>query len=104
MRIIKDYQIVDGCQEEGDVVDFRLPLRAASSQYISPTVKNVCNKFSMRYFLRIVLKTDALFRVGVEKSKREQDSEEKEESFENMEEKVEELDVESNFIEVVLWR
>lgn len=67
-------------------------------------MKNVCNKFSMRYFLRIVLKTDALFRVGVEKSKREQDSEEKEESFENMEEKVEELDVESNFIEVVLWR
>ena len=58
----------------------------------------------MRYFLRIVLKTDALFRVGVEKSKREQDSEEKEESFENMEEKVEELDVESNFIEVQLWR
>ena len=51
-----------------------------------------------------MLKTDALFRVGVEKSKREQDSEEKEESFENMEEKVEELDVESNFIEVVLWR
>ena len=79
---------MDGCQEEGDIVDFRLPLRAASSQYITPTVKNVCNKFSMRYFLRIVLKTASLYRVEVEKAKakKENDSEEDKESFENLEE------------------
>ena len=103
LRVLKDFQVVDGCQEEGDTVDFRLPLRAASSGHITPTVKNVCNKFSMRYFVRIVLKTSALYRVEVEKAKKENDSEENE-SFENLQEKDEELDVESNFIEVTLWR
>ena len=42
----------------------------------------------MRYFLRIVLKTASLYRVEVEKTKakKENDSEEDKESFENLEE------------------
>ena len=31
LRVIKDYQIMDGCCDEGDTIDFRLPLRGASS-------------------------------------------------------------------------
>ena len=47
---------MDGCCEKDDSVDFRIPLRGSHSQFLSPTIKNVYNKFSVRFFLRIVIK------------------------------------------------
>ena len=47
---------MDGCCEKGDFIDFRLPLRGACSQYLTPTVKNVFNKFTVRFYIRIVIK------------------------------------------------
>ena len=64
LRVIKDYQIMDGCCDEGDTIDFRLPLRGASSQYLCPSIKNVYNKFSVRWFIRFVLFVKVRFRVA----------------------------------------
>ena len=82
---------MDGCCEQGDTVDFRLPLRAACSKYLTPTVKNVYNKFSLRFFVRIVIHTSALYRVEQEKKKKENESEEEKEDFEHLEDYEEEL-------------
>ena len=78
MRVLKEYEIVDGCCEEGDIVDFRIPLRGACCKYVTPSVKNVFNKFSVRFFVRIVLQTAALYRVTKEKKKKNEDSENEE--------------------------
>lgn len=56
LRVLKEHQIMDGCCEKGDSIDFRIPLRGAHSKFLTPTVKNVFNKFSVRFFLRVVVK------------------------------------------------
>jgi len=72
---------------------------------MTPTAKNVFNKFSLRYFIRIVLQTISLYRVETDKEKKEEnENEEQDEEFEHLDECEEELDMETNFIEVVLWR
>lgn len=51
---------MDGCCEKGDFIDFRIPLRGACSKYLTPTVKNVFNKFSVRFYLRLVIKVTTI--------------------------------------------
>ena len=58
---------MDGCCDEGDVIDFRLPLRGASCRYLCPTVKNVYNKYSVRFFIRFVIFVKVRFRVSKKK-------------------------------------
>ncbi len=107
---------MDGCCDEGDTIDFRMPLRAASCRFLCPTVKNVYNKFSVRFFLRLVIFVKVRYRVA-KKEKRESNndgasSEEDEErealegesDFENIESYSEQTEVASNFLEVQLWR
>ena len=60
---------MDGCCDEGDTIDFRLPLRGDNCKYICPTVKNVYNKFSVRFFLRFVFFVKVRFRVAADKRK-----------------------------------
>ena len=104
--MLKDFQVIDGCCEMGETIDFRLPLRGAASKLLTPTVKNVQNKFSVRFFVRIVLQTTALYRVQTDKKQRDEEEEEddKDDSFEHLSEHEEDLDMESNLVEVVLWR
>lgn len=64
LRVIKDFQIMDGCCDEGDTIDFRIPLRGASCRFLCPTVKNVYNKYSVRFFIRFVLFIRVRFRVA----------------------------------------
>ena len=116
LRTIKDFQVMDGCCDEGDTIDFRLPLRAACSRHLCPTVKNVYNKFSVRFFVRLVIFVKVRYRV---KAKRQRDntnegasSEEENDrealsgdsDFENIESFSEESEVSSNFLELQLWR
>jgi len=63
-RVVKDFQIMDGCCDEGDTIDFRLPLRGASGRFLGPTVKNVYNKFSVRFFIRLIFFVKVRFRVA----------------------------------------
>ena len=67
LRVIKDFQVMDGCCDEGDTIDFRMALRGAASQYLCPTVKNVYNKFSVRFFVRLVLEVKVRFRISAKK-------------------------------------
>lgn len=55
LRVLREHQIIDGCCSEGDFVNFRIPLRGAHARYMTPTVKNVYNKFSVRFFVRLVI-------------------------------------------------
>lgn len=64
IRILKDYQIMDGCCDEGDTIDFRVALRGACSQYLCPTVKNIYNKFSVRFFIRVVFYVKVRYRIA----------------------------------------
>mgnify|MGYP001599597264 CR=1 FL=1 len=52
-RTIKEYEIVDGCSAPGDNVHFRFPLRGLC--LLTPTLKNVFNKFSVRYYVRCIV-------------------------------------------------
>ena len=72
---------MDGCCDEGDTIDFRLPLRGACSRYLAPTVKNVYNKFSVRFFIRFIFFVRVRFRVAKkanESNNNEESSEENE--------------------------
>ena len=121
LRILKDYQIVDGCCEQDDTVDFRLPLRGANGNYLTPTAKNVYNKFSVRFFVRIVMSVANNYLIKVEKKKRQKkkkgndgEDDEDQTSEEEIEDDADDLemlqriedesDVESNMIEVQFWR
>ena len=113
LRVLKDYQIIDGCCEEGDIIDYRLPLRGASGQYLTPTAKNVYNKFSVRFFIRVVMSVANNYLIKVEKKKRQKKSDE-DQSSEEIEDDADDLemlqriedesDVESNMIEINFWR
>ena len=116
LRVIRDYQIMDGCCDEGDTVDFRMPLRGAASQYLCPTVKNVQNKFSVRFFIRLTLFVQVRFKVATKRQKESNNdgasSEEENQrealeddgGFEAIESYSEQQEVTSNFLEVLLWR
>ena len=72
---------MDGCCDEGDTIDFRLPLRGVCSRYLAPTVKNVYNKFSVRFFIRFIFFVRVRFRVAKkanESNNNEESSEENE--------------------------
>lgn len=55
LRVLRSYQVLDGCCEQCDLMKFRLPLRGACSQLLTPTLINAMNKFSVRWFLRICI-------------------------------------------------
>ena len=113
--MIKDFQIMDGCCDEGDTIDFRLPLRGACCRYIGPTVKNVYNKFSVRYFIRFVFFVKVRYRVeskclkesnndGESSEENDREALEGDSDFENIESYAEQSEVASNFLEISLWR
>jgi hypothetical protein len=113
-RVVKDFQIMDGCCDEGDTIDFRLPLRGASGRFLGPTVKNVYNKFSVRFFIRLIFFVKVRFRVAAKPKESEDDGESSEDNereaiegdsdYDNIESYVEQTEVTSNFLEVDLWR
>lgn len=46
------YEVMDGCPTRGEVIPIRLFL---SGYDMTPSFKNVCGKFSVKYFLNLVL-------------------------------------------------
>ena len=113
LRILKNYQIVDGCIEQDDTIDFRIPLRGACGQYLTPTAKNVYNKFSVRFFVKVVMSVANNYLIKVEKKKRQQkdDEDQSSEEIEDNDDDIEMLqriedenDIESNMVELQLLR
>ncbi|OQR96527.1 vacuolar protein sorting 26 [Thraustotheca clavata] len=49
---ITKFEIMDGCPVKGESIPVRLYL---NSMQLTPTYKNICNKFSVRYFINLVL-------------------------------------------------
>jgi Vacuolar protein sorting-associated protein 26 len=45
------YEIADGCPLVNDKIPFTIPLKGID--HITPTLKNVVNKFSVRYFIKL---------------------------------------------------
>ena len=111
---------MDGCCDEGDIIDFRLPLRGAQCKFLCPSVRNVYNKFSVRFFIRFVLFVKVRYRVAAKAKKEEEkeshdgaSSEESEnerealnsdDEFQAIESYSEQTEVTSNFLEVQLYR
>ena len=62
--------MLDECSEKGDIIDFRLPLRGAP--FLTRTAKNVFNKFSVRFFVKIVLETQQISRTMTEDGMQEE--------------------------------
>ena len=98
MRVLKDHQMLDGCCEVGDQIDFRIPLKGLHTKYLTPTARNVFNKFSVRWFIRFVIKIAPEAKADETKKPDDSESEEKEEQ------PPEDVEIDSNFIEIVLWR
>jgi hypothetical protein len=67
---------VDGCPLEEDLVPFSIPMKGIPE--ITPTLKNIINKFTVRYFIKVVIM--------------EKDKEDKE------------VEVESNLYEIILYK
>jgi len=99
--VLKEHQIIDGCCSEGDFVNFRVPLRGVHARYLTPTAKNVFNKFSVRFFVRLSIHITPKPRA--QKPRHDSDSENGEEKSEETEKEEDEI-INSNFLEVVLWR
>ena len=109
---------MDGCCDEGDTVEFRMPLRGGPSQLLCPSVKNVYNKFSVRFFLRLVFFVKVRYVMGQStkadkdedapddghSSEEEQRQDLEDDDFQPIESYSEESEVTSNFIEIKLWR
>ena len=55
MRVLTEYEVSDGFMVS-EKVKFRIPLRGLCTPYLSPTFVNVFNKFTVRYYARLVLK------------------------------------------------
>jgi len=100
LRVLKEHQIIDGCCEPGDFVHFRIPLRGALARFITPTCKNVFNKFSVRFFIRVVFYLMPIPRD----SSQVPDTDEAQEGALQEAEEPEEEEINSNYIEVVFWR
>lgn len=77
------HQILDGCIEQGEQLNFKVPIRGTSA--LSPTLKNVFNKFSVKYLAQFVLTT--------QEEREEKEEEQKPEKF-----------TLSEPIELFLWR
>ena len=45
--------MVDGCPPKDEIVTFGIPLRGIKC--LTPTLKNIFNKFSVRYYLKVVI-------------------------------------------------
>ena len=84
IRVLKDYQIMDGCCDEGDTIDFRMSLRGACAQYLCPTVKNIYNKFSVRFFIRVVFSVRVRYRIAKDKKAESNNDGASSEEFENV--------------------
>lgn len=106
---------MDGCCDEGDTIDFRMALRGACAQYLCPTVKNVYNKFSVRFFVRVIFAVRVRYRVR--KTNRESNNDgASSEEYDNVQAVEgnsddeandaysESTEVSSNFLEIGLWR
>ena len=69
---------------------------------MSPTIKNVFNKFSVRFFLRLVIKITPSAKTRVETHSDDENSIDA-----DTQAVIDELDdeeIDSNYIEVVFWR
>lgn len=56
MKTLIRYEIADGCPLSDDKISFAIPLKSNAlidDHHITPTLKNVYNKFSVRYFIRL---------------------------------------------------
>ena len=116
LRCVRDFQIMDGCCDEGDTIDFRMPLRGAATQYLCPTAKNVQNKFTVKFFIRLSFFVRIRFRMAEKRHKEsnndgasseeenQREAIEGDDEFENIEAYSEQQEVTSNFLEVQLWR
>jgi hypothetical protein len=51
IRSLVKYEIADGCPVIDDKIPFTIPLKGMDN--ITPTLKNVINKFSVRYFIKL---------------------------------------------------
>ena len=106
---------MDGCCDEGDTIDFRMALRGACSHYLCPTVKNIYNKFSVRFFVRVVFDIKVRYRIAQKRESSNNDGASSED-FDEVEAVEgnsdgeandaysEKTQVCSNFLEVELWR
>ena len=92
-----------------------MPLRGASAKLMAPSTKNVYNKFSVRYFLRVIFTVATKINKRKQKKKRgdDEDSSQEEQSeaeesensdWEVLERQEAATTIESNFLEIVLTR
>lgn len=51
LRTLIRYEIADGCPQQDDKIAFTIPIKGI--EHITPTLKNVFNKFSVRYFIKL---------------------------------------------------
>jgi hypothetical protein len=57
LRTLIRYEIADGCPLNDDKINFSIPLKGI--EFVTPTLKNLFNKFSVRYFLSFgILESD----------------------------------------------
>lgn len=49
VRTLIRYEIADGCPVNDDKIAFTLPLKGI--EFVTPTLKNLFNKFSVKYYL-----------------------------------------------------
>ena len=60
---MRRFELIDGCPIAREMVPFRFPLRGIPD--LTPTLKNVMNKFSVRYYIKCVLTEVKLEDEGV---------------------------------------
>lgn len=53
-RTLKLFEVVDGCPVKDEVVPFCIPIKGIGK--ITPSIQNVYNKFSVKYFYKLVIK------------------------------------------------
>lgn len=54
LRTLVKYEIADGCPVEDDKIPFSIPLRGMELG-VTPTLRNVLNKFSVKYFIKLCI-------------------------------------------------
>ena len=101
---------MDGCCEEGDTIEFSLPLRGASSRFLGPTFKNMYKKFSLHFFILFIFFVRVRLRVAAKAKESDNNGESSEKNMrgaidgdsdlENIESFVEQSEVSSDFIEI----
>ena len=53
LRTLKSFEVVDGCPPNNEVIPFTIHLRGLPK--VTPTLKNVYNKFSAKYYIKCVI-------------------------------------------------